>query len=1130
MAISPFPLKRSLAAILLGCCLVPSPASAQPPTATQSPASGTVKPWTIATAREQLEIYPKDPFLQYVYWQLNQREGSSQMAEEWLRGTSMLPPANGERLQNVDLMSIFSGALAVQESLQLDTLTGGGNAPAGESTVPISRLTGPSVKSHPWKTMLGDRKPNIGLLPRSVPDDFLFVRFDSLAHLGRGLALMDQFSSYTVQQLTQDARTQAMPARLQRQLGLELNAETIAGLSPNIRDLAIVSSDLFFSEGSDITLLLELENADGFRKSLEANWQRIQSSDPTAKRSESEILGVPTIQLATPDRAVRLFAAFPKPNLYVHSNSHVALERVLATIRGRDARNQPVTSLGDTDEFRYIRTLMPEGAPEENGWIYMSDPFIRKMVGPKIKLMQKRRLTCYNHMRMLGHASLLHASENGALGTSVEQLKQSRCLPKQFGVQRMQCPDGGTYELSRDGRTPRCSHHGSPHAMIPCCESSLDRITAQEETEYRVFLDQYNQYWRTFFDPIAIRIQMEPTRYRVETIILPLIDNSLYTSMASSMGGTPKPLDRLPVLDRNILTLATQIDKEKFLRESGLAPYLTMADTQPSEESASPEMLASRWGNLQQVALANLNFESAYRTLPPQQKEDLSRGLSWRVQILPFLGQNELYQRFHLNEPWDSPHNIQLLAEMPSVYRTPIDALNEAGKTTVVMPRNAKTILGERSRRLADLTDGTSNTLLLIDADPERAVPWTKPEDLEVDLQNPRLGWKGEQYGCTAVAFVDSHVELLDTDTPDEIVLALLTINGEESIAFNRPQRTPPRQRSMVWDLEDMVSRVQLARFVSEGLGDQFSLNLCDSDPLIDFNATQFLGMLLRSNRGNAMTFMDTEGIFALFALSINSPVYVSADVQNAAIVDESLNRIDELLARIARTNQGGRNPFFSIEQDFYRFSGTNESPLRAYGFRFGPIQWRFYWGRIGSGLVLASKPFILEQLLEIERARSEGRMSDHEHDPGPAAHAMLRIRPEHWNEVLTQYRLSWSENQRRGCINNLGPLSSLSRTVQRLHGSELAGDDLASKVRELESELLDSQAYCPAGGEYHFHEGSHRVDCSVHGTGMKPKQPIAPDVSTPVGQLLNQLHDLHMELTFMEEGLKAVATIELKP
>ena len=47
--------------------------------------------------------------------------------------------------------------------------------------------------------------------------------------------------------------------------------------------------------------------------------------------------------------------------------------------------------------------------------------------------------------------------------------------------------------------------------------------------------------------------------------------------------------------------------------------------------------------------------------------------LSWRVAILPDLGERELYEQFHLDEPWNSPHNLVLVGRMPKVYAHPAD-------------------------------------------------------------------------------------------------------------------------------------------------------------------------------------------------------------------------------------------------------------------------------------------------------------------------------------------------------------------------------------------------------------------------------------------------------------------------
>jgi hypothetical protein len=531
--------------------------------------------------------------------------------------------------------------------------------------------------------------------------------------------------------------------------------------------------------------------------------------------------------------------------------------------------------------------------------------------------------------------------------------------------------------------------------------------------------------------------------------------------------------------------------------------------------------------------LAILNFESTFKRLPPNANESFSKGLSWRVQVLPFLGEQQLYQRFHLNEPWDSPHNIKLATEIPNCFRSHLDRLNAEGKTTIVMPRHPGTIRSDKSRRFSDITDGLSGTILLIDADPDHAVVWTSPDDLDIDLDAPRRGWTGTAFQTSVVAMGDGTVELLDSGADPALVRALLTIDGGEN-TIERQRNLPAEPSSHIAGPFRELSRVRLARLLSLGLGDRASLNLCDTDPLVDFNATQFLGMMMQNARGNpvnlSMNWWSGEALFSMLILSLNSPVYFNMEVQDPAIVDETLDRLDELLAALARDQRAQNfNPFFRIDQDHYRFSGSDGVPFRAYSFRFGPVKWRFFWGRIGNGLVVASKPFILEELAALERARASGETQPQAAE-GPTAHAMIRLRPEHWQHVLQSYRLGWSENQRVGCLNNLGALASMWRTVQLLHPSESAPGSLEERVRALEGELLDSHAFCPAGGEYHYTPGSSHVECSVHGTAYLPKQPSAPDLATPLGAWLDRLSDIQMELTFLEEGLKAVATIELKP
>src|SRR5262249_6809470 len=159
-------------------------------------------------------------------------------------------------------------------------------------------------------------------------------------------------------------------------------------------------------------------------------------------------------------------------------------------------------------------TLLPRGAAEEDSLIYLSDPFIRRLVGPQVKLTERRRVQVYNHLRMIGHAALMFRTEHGRAPRSLEELAAAECAPGVFGKDKLTPPDGGTYSLSVDGLSGVCSKYGLAEALAPCLEHLLTEVTGDEADEYQEFLREYNQYWRTYFDPIAIRVQASPRQYR----------------------------------------------------------------------------------------------------------------------------------------------------------------------------------------------------------------------------------------------------------------------------------------------------------------------------------------------------------------------------------------------------------------------------------------------------------------------------------------------------------------------------------------------------------------------------------------------------------------------------------------
>ncbi len=1125
-----------------------------------------LKPWTLDEAADQLRMYPRDVYLQYVVLQLGRMENLSAAAEAEFDRILGRENQFNQRARGVDLFSLFSGALAVQESLQLDTMRGpnrqgrGGQfprpaAPAAEQpgravedvptdqepaqrpNVPISELAGPTVQSHPWEQMLGDSKPEISPLARAVPDDFYFVQFRALDKLIDLMDSGDLWGRHLFSQSLQTARTQMSGERTKAQLAVEVHPILKPFYNTVVTEVAVTGSDLFLREGTDVTLLFRFRQPNVFKTQMDASLASAQKAHPDARRTTGEYRGVAVVKLATADRAVNVFSAYPQDDLHVRSNSETALNRVIDAIKGTDAEGRKVATLGDTAELAYIRTLLPTGAKEEDGFVYLSDPFIRRLVGPQLKLTERRRMICYNHLRMIGHAALLYRTQTGSTPRALDELTNAGYTPGEFGKDHLACPDGGTYALSADGLSAVCSHHGHAHSLTPCCELPLDEVTAAEADEYRQFLDQYNSYWRMFFDPIALRIQATPQRYRIETIILPLIDNSIYTALARAAGKNPEQLDALPVPKRNIFSLALRFDKEGLIEQSGLQEFLDQPPPTQAEAQARGNTQKSAL-TLKQLGLAWHNYHDVYSHFPTAVSYDEQgnkNGLSWRVHLLPYLDQAPLYNEFHLDEPWDSEHNKKLVARMPDIFRPADEKLARAGKTQFVAPVGEKCIVPDMKQDIGirDITDGTANTIMLLETDEEHAVVWTQPDDLQVDLKNPQAGLQVYPPGGFLVVLADGSIQFIRTSIKPDRLAALLTRDGgeivdylqEEVLALQMPQ---PRRRGgtgLDGMTEEQFRQLQPGPFLTRGIGSQIAVHVCDSDPAFAFSVPRTFGMMLGNFNGRSG--FGGPGFdalpFALLVSSLNSPVYVSVPVEDPKIVDEFLDRLDVLLARMARYEEGSPVPFFRVAQDYYRIPLAGNVNARAYGFELGPVKWRFFWARIGNGLYVASKPFILEDLAAIDSGEQKPSAVD---ATQPAAHAMVRLRPENWNQVLPGYKLGWAENNRTACLHNLGPLSSLARAL----GADAQADEpISAALVSLGEETYDVHFFCPDGGRYIVAPDGKSVRCSVHGSALAPQQGNAPAAKSDLGKLLNELSDATLSLTFLEDGLHAVVTIDRK-
>ena len=234
-------------------------------------------------------------------------------------------------------------------------------------------------------------------------------------------------------------------------------------------------------------------------------------------------------------------------------------------------------------------------------------------------------------------------------------------------------------------------------------------------------------------------------------------------------------------------------------------PLATEAGEGPPPDSApNPGLVEQtdiqvRAGNLRSIGMAIQAYQANFSYLPQPAIYDKSGAplLSWRVAILPFMGQDALYKKFHLDEPWDSPHNLELLqqAEMPKAYEArgasppkPYMTYYKAvvGPGAVFEPDPRRHI-----RQAADVRGPQDHTLLLAEA--AEPVEWTRPTDLVVEPNQPLPRFGGLSPDGFLICFVDGSVQFLkqELSRDDAKMRALISRNGDVLVNLRPYEITP---------------------------------------------------------------------------------------------------------------------------------------------------------------------------------------------------------------------------------------------------------------------------------------------------------------------------------------------------
>lgn len=182
-------------------------------------------------------------------------------------------------------------------------------------------------------------------------------------------------------------------------------------------------------------------------------------------------------------------------------------------------------------------------------------------------------------------------------------------------------------------------------------------------------------------------------------------------------------------------------------------------------------------GQMRQMIFAIHKYLDAEGSFPPafSKADDGSPLLSWRVLILPYLGEQELYERFHLDEPWDSEHNLKLAKQTPEVYAR-LFGKELDGKTRFVAPFG-KTAIAEKGATIGEITDGTSATVAIMEVTPAQAVTWTMPDKFSIEQEDLIL--KIVEKGATGfwTTFCDGSAQYIPKEIDPQSLKWLMTIN-----------------------------------------------------------------------------------------------------------------------------------------------------------------------------------------------------------------------------------------------------------------------------------------------------------------------------------------------------------------
>jgi hypothetical protein len=398
---------------------------------------------------------------------------------------------------------LFSGGRAIAENLQLDRLLP--PVKDEELAVDVSTLQGISVAPIDWKPLVKGMEPALDPLAAVIPADQHALFFPSFAAMVELMDEADAAGTPILQLLEPRAEDSLTRARYERQLCLEVS-DLARLLGPAaVASAAFTGSDPFLRMGSDVAVLFEARAPEVLEGYLESRHAAALKAIPGARRSEGEAGGLRYMAVVSPDRAVSSYLASRGTTIAV-TNSLAQLARLGSALEGK------APALASSDEYVFFRHRYPRGDAGEKGFLILTDATIRRWCGPVWRIADSRRT------RAAAALAELTARHLDAAGLAT--------APEGTIATELSVPGGGGFRWTSRG--PASERYGSAEFMTPISELDVKRVSPTEATAYERFRTSYQQNWRRFFDPIAVRFTSFPGSLGLDITVMPLIAGTEY--------------------------------------------------------------------------------------------------------------------------------------------------------------------------------------------------------------------------------------------------------------------------------------------------------------------------------------------------------------------------------------------------------------------------------------------------------------------------------------------------------------------------------------------------------------------------------------------------------------------------